>query len=164
MIAKIVTGAQTGADRAALDVALAFGIPTGGWIPRGRLAEDGTVPARYPGLTETASAVYAERTRLNVRDSDATLIVTFGTPTGGTELTARYAAGLGKPLLVADLEQQSQAEAAEAVFRWLADTKPMVLNVAGPRASEEPRITAATATVLRAALRAPAASPTQSGS
>ena len=83
MLTRIVSGGQTGVDRAALDVALELSIPCGGWCPKGRKAEDGALPARYP-LKETPSEEYAQRTTWNVRDSDGTLILTHGAPTGGT--------------------------------------------------------------------------------
>jgi len=152
MIDKIVSGAQTGADRAGLDVALELGLATGGWVPRGRRAEDGIVPEDYPGLEETTSNDYAERTRLNVRDSDATIIFTFGEPTGGTALTVSCARALKRPLLVVDLERVRGADAVADVRRWLADTGARVLNVAGPRLSKEPRIAACTADILRSSL------------
>ena len=153
MIEKIVSGGQTGADRAALDVALELAIGTGGWIPRGRRAEDGAVPDRYDGLVETASDQYERRTELNVRDSDATAIFSFGPPAGGSALTARVAGSLGKPVLTLDLERDSSGEAIERLQDWLAVTRPRVLNVAGPRASDQPGIAEATALILRAALR-----------
>ena len=84
MIDKIVSGGQTGADRAALDVALELGLSTGGWIPRGRRAEDGAIPERYEELVESDSESYERRTELNVRDSDATVVFSFGPPTGGS--------------------------------------------------------------------------------
>jgi hypothetical protein len=90
LIAKIVSGGQTGADRAALDVAIGLGIATGGWVPRGRRAEDGAVPGRYVGMDETESPDYAERTRLNVRDSDATLILAFGRPSDKKHTGQRF--------------------------------------------------------------------------
>jgi hypothetical protein len=158
-VAKIVSGAQTGADRAGLDVAMELGIATGGWVPRGRRAEDGTIPARYSGLEETESTDYAVRTRRNVRDSDATLIVTFGPPTGGTALTVASARSLRKPVLVLDLDLADAAAAAGELRRWLGETRPRVLNVAGPRLSKAPRIAAATAQVLRAALRPDGSAP-----
>src|SRR5947209_12411896 len=99
MSLKIVSGGQTGVDRAALDVALELGLPCGGWCPKGRLAEDGVVPDRYP-LDEAPTASYPERTRLNVRDSDATLVLSWGAPQGGTLLTVRACQGQGKPHLV----------------------------------------------------------------
>ena len=101
-VEKIISGGQTGVDRAALDVALAMGIDCGGWCPKGRRAEDGSIPSRYP-LAETASPAYSQRTKRNVRDSDATLILARGQPRGGTLLTKRTAVELGKPCLSIDL-------------------------------------------------------------
>ena len=135
MLRRIVSGGQTGVDRAALDVALALGIPCGDWCPAGRLAEDGVIDPRYP-LRETPSSDYAERTLWNVRDSDGTLILTFGVPANGTAYTFDCAASLGKPCLVIDLDQQN--EPAD-VRKWLEAHRIAVLNVAGPRASKVPR-------------------------
>src|SRR3954447_14624932 len=98
LIQRIVSGGQTGVDRAALDVALALGIPCGGWCPRGRGAEDGLIPERYP-LVETPAADASQRTRWNVRDSDGTLILAWGEPTGGTLLTVQACRETGKPHL-----------------------------------------------------------------
>src|SRR5437870_9182944 len=102
MLTKIISGGQTGVDRAALDVALELGLPCGGWCPKRRRAEDGPIPERYP-LTETSSRAYPQRTRCNVLDSDGTLILTRGRPTGGTALTIQIAAESGKPYFVVDL-------------------------------------------------------------
>lgn len=131
IVERIVSGGQTGVDRAALDAATAFGIPVGGWIPRGRRAEDGPLPPHYP-LRETRGDNYAERTRLNVRDADATLVLTRGEPTRGTALTLAFARQLGRPHLVVDLEG---APPAATVRSWLARHNVRVLNVAGPRES-----------------------------
>jgi len=152
VIERIVSGGQTGADRAALDVALELGIETGGWIPRGRRAEDAAIPQRYAGLVEADSDAYEIRTKLNVRDSDATAIFCFGAPTGGTALTVRCATSSGKPLLVVDLDQCDAADAVTRMRDWLAATRPRVLNVAGPRASKSPRIGTAVAGILRRSL------------
>ena len=135
-------------DRAALDVALALGIPCAGWCPRGRRAEDGPIPARYP-LTETPRSGYPQRTEWNVRDSDATLVLTRGRPTGGTSLTAGLARRLGRPLLVLDLLQQP---GPGEVAPFLASHAVRVLNVAGPRESEQPGIHAQARRFLEAAL------------
>lgn len=143
---KIVSGGQTGVDRAALEVAIALAIPCGGWCPLGRLAEDGVIPARYP-LTEAASADYDERTRLNVGDSDATLILNKGPLAGGTQRTAEIARELARPHLVVDLDQLPAASAAAA---WLKRVRPRVLNVAGPRESSAPGVHDSAATFLRA--------------
>ncbi len=101
LVAMIVSGGQTGVDRAALDVAVSLGLARGGWCPHGRRAEDGRVPDRYP-LAETPSPVSLQRTLWNVRDADATLILAAGRLRGGTLLTFRFARRLGKPCLVRD--------------------------------------------------------------
>ena len=131
----IHSGGQTGVDRAALDAALAAGVPAGGWCPRGRRAEDGPLDARYP-LRETPSGAYAERTGWNVRDTDATLIIHAGTLAGGTALTADLAREFGKPLLMVSLDEAS----VKGVRDWLQAERVAVLNVAGPRESEVPGI------------------------
>jgi len=134
----IVSGGQTGVDRAALDVALQLGLPCGGWCPRGRRAEDGPISSRYP-LTETESADYAQRTEWNVRDSDGTLILTHGRPTGGTALTVQLAETYGRPLHLVDFDRPASVSVA-AVVEWLRVRRIGVLNVAGPRESSQPGI------------------------
>ncbi|MFQ5415633.1 MAG: putative molybdenum carrier protein [Myxococcota bacterium] len=140
VVEKLVSGGQSGADRAALDVALELGLDCGGWVPRGRLAEDGAIPERYPNLVETESRDPAVRTERNVRDSDATVIVSLGALHGGSALTRDVAARLPRRLLHIDLACASIDAAAARVRSWLADVRPRTLNVAGPRASEDPRI------------------------
>lgn len=135
---RIVSGGQTGVDRAALDAALALGISCGGWCPRDRKAEDGAVPPRYL-LRETPSDGYEQRTRWNVRDSDGTLIVTAGDPTGGTALTIEVAREWGRPLLVLDINGGARVEDIEG---WLHVHRIRTLNVAGPRESQIPGIQA----------------------
>jgi hypothetical protein len=147
---RIVSGGQTGADRGGLDAAIELGLDHGGHCPRGRRAEDGVIPARYR-LVETESREYAVRTARNVRDSDATLLVTRGTPTGGSALTADLARRQGKPLLHLDLDAAGPA-AAGRLRGWLADTGAEVLNVAGPRESGCPGIAAAVRALLVDAL------------
>lgn len=132
MALKIVSGGQTGVDRAALDVALQLGLPCGGWCPKGRRAEDGPLPDRYP-LQETPWAGYPQRTEWNVRDSDATLVLTRGQADGGTVLTIELAERYGKPCLVLNFDEQPEVE---AVRTWIREHRIEVLNVAGPRASE----------------------------
>ncbi|HVU87102.1 MAG TPA: putative molybdenum carrier protein [Pirellulales bacterium] len=148
---KIVSGGQAGADRAALDVAIELAIEHGGWVPRGRWAEDGPLPPRYR-MQESESAQPAERTEGNVRDSDATLIFSHGPPTGGTALTARVAERLRKPALSIDLAVSDEAAAARDITAWLQRVRPQVLNVAGPRASNDPLIYDAVSRVLRRVL------------
>lgn len=148
MIERIVSGGQTGVDRAALDVALERGIPCGGWCPCGRLAEDEPIDPKYP-LIETPSSDYAERTRWNVRDSDGTLILTWGPPANGTAFTVECAQELGKPHLVVNLQDPVDFEAIAA---WLHRHRTAVLNIAGPRASKAPEIYAKAKRTLIAVL------------
>ena len=135
-VSKVLSGGQTGVDRAALDVSLGLGVSCGGWCPRGRRAEDGPIPTRYP-LRETESPAYPARTRLNVRDADATLVLTRGAPRGGTALTVELADQLGKPCMVVDL---LGAPDPVGVRVWLAEHRVATLNVAGPRESDNPGI------------------------
>lgn len=123
-------------DRAALDAALELGICCGGWCPQGRRAADGVIPVRYP-LRETRSRHYAERTRCNVRDSDATLVLHLGGLSGGTLLTAQIALQLEKPLLCVNLAQAWEFGQA---LQWLQREGVGRLNVAGPREQEQPGI------------------------
>lgn len=154
-LARIVSGGQTGADRAALDVALALGLEVGGWVPKGRRAEDGRIPERYPNLRETDSEEPAERTLRNVRDSDATLLLSHGPLAGGSLLTLAEAQRTGRPVLHLDLDAVPASSAARRLRTWLEEHRIATLNVAGPRASEDPAIAGATAAALRAALRRP---------
>ena len=148
---KVVSGGQTGVDRAALDAAMQLGIPCGGWCPRGRRAEDGTIPPTYP-LIETPDTRYPQRTEWNVRDSDGTLVLYAGKPGGGTALTLRIAARLGKPLVRMDLDA---APDAGGVAYWIASRGIRILNVAGPREGECPGIGVRAARFLHAALGPP---------
>jgi hypothetical protein len=139
MVQKIISGGQTGVDRAALDVACVLGLDVGGWCSRGRRAEDRIIPDRYP-LTETPEPDYETRTRRNVEDSDGTLILNLGTLDGGTALTASHARQIGKPCLIVALE----AGIEPAAFRaWLDRNQIAVLNVAGPRERQRPGVYAA---------------------
>jgi hypothetical protein len=135
-VEKIVSGGQTGVDRAALDVALELGIPCGGWCPKGRIAEDGPIDAHYP-LQETASPRYPVRTERNVRDSDGTLILTWGRPSGGTALTIKLAQKQQKPFCVVDLFEGGDPN---TVVEWAKMNRIRVLNVAGPPESKAPGI------------------------
>ena len=152
---RVVSGGQTGVDRAALDAALDAGLAVGGWCPAGRWAEDGPIPARYP-LRETARADPAERTRLNVRDSDVTLVLAPGPLAGGTALTVRAARGLGRPVRVVDPAR----EGAHTTATWITSLgAPLVLNVAGPRESEAPGVYGAARAWLGRLLARLAATP-----
>jgi hypothetical protein len=138
---KIVSGGQTGVDRAALDVALEFGIPIGGYLPKGRKDENGNVlPERYNGMQETDTDNVNVRTELNVRDSDATLIFSHGPLFGGSAFTENMTRKHGKPWLHIDFDRQEADRAVPLVRKWLLQIRPRVLNVAGPRASNDPTI------------------------
>jgi hypothetical protein len=149
----IISGGQTGADRAALDFAIHYGLPHAGWCPRGRLAEDGRLDAIYC-LEETPSPRYDERTRWNVRDSDATLVVTMKRKvTGGTSLTLGACRQLSKPCLHLDAETTPDIDTAAAqLVQFLQQHEVQRLNVAGPRASQEPEIGALVRALLAAAM------------
>lgn len=135
---KIISGAQTGVDRAALDSALKNGRACGGWCPEGRLAEDGRIADIYP-VTELPGGGYAERTLKNVEDSDGTVIIYFGMLGGGTEKTLFYCLRQGKPYLLLDAQEIGSHRAAERILEFCHGLPGQRLNFAGPRASGEAR-------------------------
>ena len=147
MVSKIISGGQTGADRAALDAAIELGIPYGGWLPKGRLTEAGPLPEKY-ALQEMPSESYEARTEQNVKDSDGTLIVSYGGLTGGSACTREMAARHGRPCLHLDLSATSAFAAVKAVRYWLERHRVEVLNVAGPRQSKDPKVYAAVRKLL----------------
>ena len=134
---KIVSGAQTGVDRAALDAALRKNTPCGGWCPEGRKAEDGIIPELYP-VKELTEGDYKDRTKKNVQDSGGTVIIYFGQPSGGTERTLKYCLAEKKPYLLLDAREVNAGRAAERIFEFLGVLPDATLNFAGPRASGEP--------------------------
>jgi hypothetical protein len=137
LISKFISGGQTGVDRAGLDLALELGLLHGGFVPQGRLAEDGMVPLKY-NLVELSSTSYPVRTRANIRDSDATLILTPPPPLSrGTRLTCRLAQEMKKAWWAADPHDPSRID---PVVSWIKDVDPEVLNIAGPRESKVPGI------------------------
>lgn len=149
-ISKIISGGQTGADRAALDWAIANDIPHGGWCPKGRLAEDGVIDAKY-NLRETPETEYIQRTEWNVRDSDATVIFSISPIlTGGSLATEELATAHRKPCLHIS-ETQSISTNAEELQLFLVEHNVGILNVAGPRASNEPEIRAFVTDILDSA-------------
>lgn len=138
LIRKIVSGGQTGADRAGLDWAIWHGIAHGGWCPKGRRAEDGVIPAVYR-LNPTPTIHYRQRTEWNVRDSEATVIFTIRPRlTGGSLLTKRFAEKHNKPVL--HLYPSQSYQIAETLLQFVAANTISVLNIAGTRASKEPNI------------------------
>ena len=133
---KIISGGQSGVDRAALDFALENEFPCGGWCPKGRKAEDGRISDKYP-LQETGTYLYVVRTKLNVDSGDATLILFTGELGNGSAFTAEYALTRKKPLLIANMTNK---DAQKNVADWLRANEIDVLNIAGPRESTSPGI------------------------
>ena len=135
----MISAGQTGADRAALDFALKFSIPHGGWIPKGRITEEGPLPDKYQ-LQEMPTASYPARTEQNVIDSDGTLIFSRGKPTGGTDYTRQMVLKNKRQLLHIDLNLTPSYDAAHLLSSWIDLQHVKILNVAGPRASKDPAI------------------------
>jgi hypothetical protein len=151
LIEKFVSGGQTGADRAALDFAIEHGIPHGGWCPKGRKAEDGSIDWRYD-LKETPSADNTQRTEWNVRDSDGTVIFSFGpTLIGGSKEAAEFAQKHRKPCLHLSAALHGD-RAPEVLRRFIEEHHIKTLNVAGPRASKEPMVGEVVKAVLGAVM------------
>ncbi|NOD48712.1 MULTISPECIES: putative molybdenum carrier protein [unclassified Ruegeria] len=144
---KIISGGQTGVDLAALEFAMQLGLIYGGWIPKGRTNEAGGIPEHYSGLVEAFSSEPDVRTRLNVSSSDATLIITDGSESPGTNYTQQVALESAKPLMLVNLSGGTQSQ-IEQVQRWIASNKPLALNIAGPRESEAPGINVKALTFL----------------
>ena len=158
VVKKIVSGGQTGVDRAAIDVAIFLGLEHGGWCPLGRRAEDGVIPLTYQ-LQETTTKNYAARTIRNVLDSDGTLVLYRQSISGGTGLTCNKANQYDRPLLCLDLSEEPDQELrwehhCSALKNWLQQKNIQVLNVAGPRESTQPGIAKQTEHFLLAALQA----------
>ena len=139
LVSKIVSGGQTGVDRAALDVAIELKIDHGGWCPLGRRSEDGPIDERYQ-LSEVDASDYTVRTERNVIDSDGTLILHFGALSGGTRLTWKLAHKHQRPVLKIDLQSHSPALTVPSLQDWIEHQEIKTLNVAGPRESTVPGI------------------------
>ena len=150
MIKKIISGGQTGADQAALDAAIKLGIPHGGWIPKGRLTENGPLLDKYQ-LEEMPTDSYADRTEQNVIDSDGTLIVSHDKLTGGSAYTSELALEHERPWLHIDLNKTGVFDAALKLSGWVLKNNIEILNVAGPRASKDPRIYRAVLNIIESA-------------
>jgi hypothetical protein len=134
---KIISGGQTGVDRAAVDAAMKHGVECGGWCPAGRLDEFGRIPDRYP-LKELEGGSFAERTLQNVKDSDGTLVIYFGEPRGGTKFTVQCCVEQRRPHKLIDAAELSAERASELIAEFVREEKVTTLNVAGPRQSEWP--------------------------
>lgn len=138
-VEKIISGGQTGADRAALDFAIKNNIPYGGWLPKGRTTEDGTLSFKY-NLKEMPTGDYSKRTEMNVLDSDGTVIVSNGFLKTGSAVTREFAIEHRKPWIHLDMKELSLEDAARELVSWLEKNEIKVLNVAGPRAGNDPAI------------------------
>jgi len=149
---KIISGGQTGVDRAALDVALKNGIPCGGWCPTGRLDEFGKIPDHYP-LQELQDGGFSERTLQNVKDSDGTVVIFSGELRGGTEQTVRFCVELQRSHELIDASKVATQDAAKLIADFVRKRKVKILNIAGPRESEWPEGYAYASRALNAFLR-----------
>lgn len=154
MIQKIISGGQTGADRAALDFAIKNNLPYGGWVPKGRKTEDGILPEKYH-LQEMATEQYSKRTEKNILDSDGTLIVSHGLLTGGSALTRELAKQHRKSWIHVDLKATPYPEAARMIREWVRRNGVKAMNVAGARGSKDPKIYQAVIELLEAMLGEP---------
>ena len=151
MLAKIISGGQTGADQAGLDAAMDCGVEHGGWIPKGRPTNSGMLSTKYK-LEEMTTKSYPKRTEKNILSSDGTVIFSRGTLSGGSALTKRLAAKHSKPLLHLNLTKMNRAEAVGTLSAWVQMNNIAVLNVAGPRASKDPGLYDEAYNVVRGAL------------
>ena len=150
MVKKIISGGQVGADQAALDVAIKLGIPHGGWIQKGRKTQSGTLPEKYQ-LKEMPTASYKKRIEQNVIDSDGTLIISHGKPTGASDYSRKMALRHNHQFLHIDLAQMNTLKAAKLINSWIALRHIKTLHIAGSRASEDSKIYKATMDLLESA-------------
>ena len=147
MLKKIISGGQTGADVAGLDVAIKYGIPHGGAIPKSRLTEDGVLSPKY-NLQEMTTTSYPKRTEKNVVDSDGTVIFSHGKLTGGSLLTQKKAIQHVKPVIHLDMDKVTVEEAANLLKYFIQEHGIEILNVAGSRGSKDPEIYGKTSQVV----------------
>ncbi len=152
MLKKIISGGQTGVDRAALDAAIDSSFPYGGFVPKGRIAEDGVIPSKYAYLIELTRKDYVFRTRKNIEESDGTVIIYNGRFGRGTRYTINYAEKINKPVLKIDLSRVLPDDAVKLLLDFIDSHNIRILNVAGPRLSIDPEIYKAAYSLIRAIL------------
>ena len=150
MINKVISGGQTGADRGGIVAAIQCGVSYGGWLPRGRMAEDGKVPAEYTAMVEMTRGGYPKRTEANVVDSDGTVVFSFGKLTGGSLLTRQLCKKHGRPFLYVDLGKET--DPVLILSDWITEWDIEVLNVAGSRESKHPGIHDQVVKIVKAVL------------
>ena len=139
MIQKIFSGGQTGADQAALDAAIKYNFPHGGWIQKGRKTQSGILPDKYK-LEEMSTAGYKERIEQNVIESDGTVIISHGDLTGGADYSMKMTKRHKRSTLHIDLKETLAFIAASKINTWIIENNIEVLNVTGSRASEDSTI------------------------
>ena len=139
MIKKIISGGQTEADHAALDVAIKLGIPHGGWIPKGRISEDGPLPDKYK-LQEMPTENYSECIKQNVIDSTGTLIISYGRLTGNSDYARKMALRHRRQILGIDLNQTIDSKAASLLNDWIQLYRIEILYVIGPSSTVNPDV------------------------
>ena len=151
MLKKIISGGQTGADQGALDAAIKYSFPHGGWIPKGRMTEDGRLPDNYK-LEEMPTSSYSKRTEQNITDSDGTVIISHGKLTGGSKLTKKLAEKHKRPFLHINFDETPAFLAASEINAWINENNIEILNVAGSRASKDPKIYEDTRYIIEGAI------------
>ncbi|MCP3873235.1 MAG: hypothetical protein GY699_08800 [Desulfobacteraceae bacterium] len=138
VIKKIISGGQTGADIAGIDAAISCNIPYGGWLPKGRKAENGIVPEKYTDFQVMTRGGYPKRTEQNIIDSDGTIIFTYGKLAGGSSLTKKFAVKNNRPWLHIDLDAEENP--VTKIKNWIVDWDIKIVNIAGKSASKAPTI------------------------
>jgi hypothetical protein len=139
VLQKIISGGQTGADLAALDAAIKFGMPHGGWVPKGRKTENGVLPLRYQ-MEEMKTGLYSRRTRQNVLDSDGSVIFFYEKLSGGTKYTWKMARKHKKPFILINLSEVPGFLAVSVIWSWICEYPVSVVNIAGPRSRKSPKV------------------------
>lgn len=152
LVKKVISGGQTGVDRAGLDAAIELGIEHGGYAPKGRKAEDGQIPAIY-NMEELTKGGFPTRTKKNIESSDGTVIFCQGKPSTGTKLTVDHSEAIQKPFLVVDLDAVITPTAIRMIQDWVAKENIQILNVAGPRQSKAPMVAMMAKKILLTALK-----------